>query len=186
MSLLRFNNSNFYMLLHIIDDFKQVFTMFESFYVHHWNRVLFFPNILNKEYSGFYSLKMVSRKRTIYQYKQILDLSFLFTIKNVASGYTLCHLENYFFFLYISFKIMTRKSVNFISLNFLNLSFLLLFCFISTAILFPPWFLSSPPRYRTFFTFPLAYTSHSSHFHSYFPHFPHSTSQFHILSFRVC
>ena len=32
-------------------------------------------------------------KRPKYQQKPILDLSFLFTIKNVASGYTLCHRE---------------------------------------------------------------------------------------------
>ena len=35
-------------------------------------------------------LKMVSGKSPKYQQKRILDLSFLFTIQNVASGYTLC------------------------------------------------------------------------------------------------
>ena len=40
-----------------------------------------------------------------------LDLSFLFTIKNVSSGYTLCHLEHCLFLLHVCFKILTRKSV---------------------------------------------------------------------------
>ena len=39
----------------------------------------------------FYTLKMVSGKSPKYQWKRVLDLSFLFTIQNVASGYTLCH-----------------------------------------------------------------------------------------------
>ena len=30
--------------------------------------------------------------------------SFVFTIQNVVSGYTLCHLENLFFYLYVSLK----------------------------------------------------------------------------------
>ena len=34
---------------------------------------------------------MVSGKRPKYQWKEILGLLFLFTVKNVASGYTLCH-----------------------------------------------------------------------------------------------
>ena len=29
---------------------------------------------------------------------------FLFTIQKIASGYTLCHLENWFFQLYVSLK----------------------------------------------------------------------------------
>ena len=45
---------------------------------------------------------MVSGKRLKYQWKRILDLSFLFTIKIVISGYTLC-------LLYVCFKIVTRK-----------------------------------------------------------------------------
>ena len=35
----------------------------------------------------------------------------LFTSKNVASGYTICHLENCFIFLCACFKIVTSKSV---------------------------------------------------------------------------
>ena len=38
---------------------------------------------------------------------------FLFTVQNVASGYTLCRLENSFFLLYVGIKIVTRKSVVF-------------------------------------------------------------------------
>ena len=53
---------------------------------------------------------MVSGRNTKYQYKWILDLLILFTIKNVASGYTLCHLENRFFHLHVCFKIVARKS----------------------------------------------------------------------------
>ena len=54
---------------------------------------------------------MVSGKRPEHQQKQILDLSILFTIKNVASGYTLCHLENSCVALYVCFRIMTPKSI---------------------------------------------------------------------------
>ena len=49
---------------------------------------------------------MVSGKRPKYQQKGILDHSFLFTIQNVASVYTLCNLENCFFHLYVFFKIV--------------------------------------------------------------------------------
>ena len=56
---------------------------------------------------------MISGKRLKYQWKRIFNLSFLFTIKNVSSGYTLCYREKCFFFLYVSFKIVTRKSVVF-------------------------------------------------------------------------
>ena len=52
------------------------------------------------------------RKETKIQ-KQILDLLFLFTIKNVAFGHTFCHLENCFFLLYVCFKVATRKRVVF-------------------------------------------------------------------------
>ena len=55
---------------------------------------VFLTDIVNKAYTGFYTLKMVSGKGPKYQQKRIIDLSFLFTIKIVASGYTLCHLEN--------------------------------------------------------------------------------------------
>ena len=47
---------------------------------------------------------MVSEKRPKYQYKRILDHSFLFTTQNVAYGCTPCHLENWFFHLYVSLK----------------------------------------------------------------------------------
>ena len=59
---------------------------------------------------------MVSGKSPIYQWKRLLDLSFLFVIKNVASGCTLDHLghlESCFFLLYVLFKFVTRKSVVF-------------------------------------------------------------------------
>ena len=52
---------------------------------------------------------MVSEKRPKYQQKQILDLSFLFTVQNIASGYTCCHLENCFFLLYAGFKKSDRE-----------------------------------------------------------------------------
>ena len=52
---------------------------------------------------------MVLGGRPNYQKKRILDLSLLFTIKNVTSGYTLCHLENCFFLLYVYFRIVTWK-----------------------------------------------------------------------------
>ena len=55
---------------------------------------------------------MVLEKRSKYQWKRILDHSFLFTIQNVASGYTLCHLENWFFHLYVSAKhFMEERSI---------------------------------------------------------------------------
>ena len=47
---------------------------------------------------------MVLKKRPKHQQKQILHHSFLFIIQNVASGYTLCHLDNWFFHLYVSLK----------------------------------------------------------------------------------
>ena len=47
---------------------------------------------------------MVLGKRLKYQQKQILHHSLLFIIQNIASGYTLCHLENWFFNLYVSLK----------------------------------------------------------------------------------
>ena len=61
MSLMRFNNRIFNILLYFIADFKQVFTKFQSFIVHHWNR--FLTNIVSKAYTGFYDLKMVFGKR---------------------------------------------------------------------------------------------------------------------------
>ena len=96
MSLMRFNNCTFYMF----------FILLVNFNVYHWNR--FLTNIVIKACAGFYMLKMVSGKKTKYQQKRILDLSFLFTSKN---GYILCHLENFFFFLYLCLKIVIRKSV---------------------------------------------------------------------------
>ena len=54
---------------------------------------------------------MVSGKRPEYQQKRILDLSFLFTIKNVAPDYALCQLEICFFLLYGCYKIVTQKSL---------------------------------------------------------------------------
>ena len=50
MSLMRFNNRIFYILYYFIADFKQFFTMFQSFNVHHWNR--FLTKIVNKAYPG--------------------------------------------------------------------------------------------------------------------------------------
>ena len=103
MSLMRFNNRTFYI-------FKQVFTMFQNFNVYHWNR--FLTNIVNKAYTGFSTLTIVSGKKTeISVEKNFRSIVFLFTSKNVASGYTLCHLEICFFLLYVCFKIVTRKSV---------------------------------------------------------------------------
>ena len=54
---------------------------------------------------------MVSGRRPKYHWKQILDLSFLFTLQNVASGYTIYHLENYIFLSFVCFTIMSRKIV---------------------------------------------------------------------------
>ena len=48
-------------------------------------------------------------KKPKCQQKQILDLPFLFTVQNVASGYTL--FQNCFFLLYVCFKIMIGKTV---------------------------------------------------------------------------
>ena len=62
MSLMRFNNRTFYTIFYFIANFKQVFTMFQNFNVYHWNR--FLTNIVNKAYTGFYTLKMVSGKKT--------------------------------------------------------------------------------------------------------------------------
>ena len=60
----------------------------------------------------FVVMKTVSGKRPKHQQKRILDHSFSFTIQNVASGYILCHLENWFFQLYLCFfKIVSWKSV---------------------------------------------------------------------------
>ena len=56
---------------------------------------------------------MVSGKRPKYQQKRILDHLFLFNIQKLASGYSLCHLENCFFHFYVYFKIITWKSVVF-------------------------------------------------------------------------
>ena len=54
---------------------------------------------------------MVSGKTEKYQQKQVLNLSFSFSIKNVAFCYALFHLENCFFLLYVCFKIVTCKTV---------------------------------------------------------------------------
>ena len=43
--------------------------------------------------------------------KQIFDLSLLYTVQNVTSGYTIWHLENCCFLLYVCFKIVIQKSV---------------------------------------------------------------------------
>ena len=64
---------------------------------------LFFTKTVNKAYA-FSIMKVVSGKGPKHQHKRILDHSFLFTIQNVASGYTLCHLENWFFHFYVSLK----------------------------------------------------------------------------------
>ena len=53
---------------------------------------------------------MVLGKRPKYQQKRILDHSILFIIGNVASGYSICHLENWFFHLYVSLKSFHGKT----------------------------------------------------------------------------
>ena len=75
--------------------------MFKSFNLEHLN--CFLADIVNKAYT-FYTLKMALGKRPKYQQKQILHHSFLFIIQNDVSGYTLCHLENRFFHLYVSLR----------------------------------------------------------------------------------
>ena len=54
---------------------------------------------------------MISRKRLKYQQKQILDLLRLSIVKTVNSGYTFCHLENCFYLLHVSFKIVTQRRI---------------------------------------------------------------------------
>ena len=55
---------------------------------------------------------MVLGKRPKYQQKRILDHSLLFNIQDVASGYTLCHLENCFFHVYLSLnRFMEERSI---------------------------------------------------------------------------
>ena len=53
---------------------------------------------------------MVSGKKTeIPVDKNFRSFVFIYS-KNVASGYTLCHLENYFFLLYVCFKITEERN----------------------------------------------------------------------------
>ena len=52
---------------------------------------------------------MVSGKKSEISVEKNFRTFVLFTSKNVASGYTLCHLENCFILLYVCFKIFTRK-----------------------------------------------------------------------------
>ena len=47
---------------------------------------------------------MVSGEKTEISVEKNFRFFVLFTSKNVASGYTLCHLENCFFLLYVCFK----------------------------------------------------------------------------------
>ena len=54
---------------------------------------------------------MVSGKRPNISRNEFYIFNFLFTVKNVAFGYSLCHHENCLYFLYFCFKIVTRKSV---------------------------------------------------------------------------
>ena len=54
---------------------------------------------------------MISGKKTEISVEKNFRSFVLFTSKNVASEYTLCHLKNCFIFLYVRFKIVTRKSV---------------------------------------------------------------------------
>ena len=49
------------MFFYFIADIKQVF-MFQNFNVYDWNR--FLTKIVNKAYTGFYTLKMVLGKKT--------------------------------------------------------------------------------------------------------------------------
>ena len=63
MSSMRFNNGNFYLLFYFIAATLSKFS--QSFNVRHWNRLL--TNIINKEYTGFYTLKIVSGKTPKYQ-----------------------------------------------------------------------------------------------------------------------
>ena len=44
------------MFFYFIADIKQVFIMFQNFNVYDWNR--FLTKIVNKAYTGFYTLKM--------------------------------------------------------------------------------------------------------------------------------
>ena len=53
---------------------------------------------------------MVLGKRPKYQQTQILDHLILFIIRNVVSGYRICHLENWFFHLYVSLKSFHRRT----------------------------------------------------------------------------
>ena len=100
-SLMRFNRQYFLHIALFHCWIKQVFTVSKSFNINHWN--CFLTYIVNKA-NGI-------REETKYLQKQILDLAFLFTVQNVASGYTLCHLENCFILLYVCFKIMIWKNV---------------------------------------------------------------------------
>ena len=65
----------------------------------------FLTNNVNRAYTSFNTLKFVSGKIPKHQKKRILDLPFLFTIKNVASGYTLCLIESCFFSHVFAFKL---------------------------------------------------------------------------------
>ena len=47
---------------------------------------VFLTNIVNKAYTGFYTLKMDSGKRLKYQYKQILDPFLDFYLPESASS----------------------------------------------------------------------------------------------------
>ena len=53
----------------------------------------------------------IPQKQKQFRPKRVLDLSFLFTSENIASGYSFCHPEDCFFLLNACFKILTRKSV---------------------------------------------------------------------------
>ena len=76
MSLMRFNNRIFYILYYFIADFKQFFTMFQSFNVHHWN--CFWTKIVNKAYPGLtYTLNFkVTREALQVCFKACCNLVF--------------------------------------------------------------------------------------------------------------
>ena len=52
-------------------------------------------------------LRKISKYRTKISVEKSFRSFVLFTIKNVASGYNLCHIENCFIPLYVCFKIVT-------------------------------------------------------------------------------
>ena len=62
MSLMKFDNRTFCIFFYFTADFKQVFTILQNLNDYRWNR--FLTNVVNKACTGFYTLKMVSGKKT--------------------------------------------------------------------------------------------------------------------------